>query len=207
VRPPKRPLILAIFGIWMLAVLAGLGWLTLYGREVGSQHAPHADGIAWLQTMRTSGRPLVAMAVHPRCPCSSASLSELGDLLARSRGACDAVLLEYAPPAPLRWSDPPAFRELGGIRVPVVADPEGHLADRLGAHSSGHAVFLDDEGVVRFHGGLTLSRGHRGKAPGQDAILAVLAGGDSATDQAPVYGCRLGGLTADCTTELCHAVR
>lgn len=191
----------------MLAVLAGLGWLTLYGREVGSQHAPAAGAVAWLQTIRTPGRPLVAMAVHPRCPCSSASLSELGDLLARSRGSCDAVLLEYAPPPPLRWSEPPAFRELGGVRVPVVADPEGHLAARLGAHTSGHAVFLDERGVVRFHGGLTVSRGHRGKAPGQDAILAALAGGDATTAEAPVYGCRLGQLTADCTTGLCHAVR
>ncbi len=191
----------------MLAVLAGLGWLTLYGREIGSQDAPQTEAVAWLQTLRTPGRPLVAMAVHPRCPCSSASLAELGDLLARSRGSCDAVLLEYAPPPPLRWSEAPAFRELGGVRVPVIADPEGQRATGLGAHTSGHIVFLDEHGRVRFRGGLTLSRGHRGKAPGQDAVLAALAGRTDVDDRAPVYGCRLGKTNADCTLEVCDAVR
>lgn len=199
----KRLLIAAATPVWVLGVLAGLGWLGLYAREKGDQHVLSPEGAAWMEARRSTGRPLLVMAVHPRCPCSAASLAELGDLLARSRGGCDALLLEYAPPEPLRWSAPSAFRELGGVSVPVIPDTEGRLAAYLGALTSGHTVVLDEHGAVRFQGGLTGSRGHRGRSPAQDAILASISGRTHPTTNAPVYGCRLGETA--CPPEFCHA--
>jgi hypothetical protein len=132
------------------------------------------------------------MAVHPLCPCTDASLAELGDLLARSHGACDALVLEYQPLRPNNeWPASAPTRELGGVSVPVRRDPAGKLAVALGAKTSGHVVFADATGAARFHGGLTLSRGHRGRSPAQDAILDFLAGRSPKLASAPVYGCAL----------------
>ena len=86
---------------------------------------------------------------------------------------------------------PGEYRQLGGVRVPVLADRSGRFALALGALTSGHAVMLDADGSIRFQGGLTLARGHRGRAPAQDAILAALAGDGVPMPAAPVFGCAL----------------
>ena len=90
-----------------------------------------------------------------------------------------------------------------GREVPVVADRNGQMAAQLGAETSGHVVLFDAAGQVRYHGGLTRSRGHRGKSPAQDAMLTVLSAPGSVAEAqtAPVYGCALIG---SCTPS--HAV-
>lgn len=178
--------------LWLGAVAGGFAALQRYGAIAGTAHTPTAGSADFLAHHRRPGRALLVMAVHPNCPCSSASLAELGDLLARSRGRCDALLLEYEPrQLPADWPRAPRARELGGVSVPVLRDAAGQLAAALGAETSGHAVFVDAAGTVRFHGGLTLSRGHRGRTPAQDAILATLAGQSATLAEAPVYGCAL----------------
>jgi hypothetical protein len=140
--------------------------------------------------------------IHPHCPCSDASLAELGDLLARSRGGCDALLLQYHPieDSP-DWERDVSPREIGGVPVRLVLDRGGKMAVALGAGTSGHVVFADAQGVLRFAGGLTTARGHRGRAPGQDAILEILAGGKPALTTAPVYGC---AIAPECVAPLCQ---
>lgn len=188
----SRPLHLAAgFALWLAALAASSAALHYYSSVEGGAAAPQAEAAALLDPYRKPGRPLVAMALHPNCPCSEASLAELGDLLARSGGACDAVLLEFQPATDA--ADWPAVRtrELGGVRIRAVADPEGKLARQLGALTSGHVVFVDAQGAIRFRGGITVSRGHRGRAPGQDAILSTLGGQPVSLAQTPVYGCAL----------------
>jgi hypothetical protein len=184
---------------WLVSLGASFAALQRYAATAGSAQAPALHAAELLAAHRTPGRGLVIMATHPLCPCTEASFAELGDLLARSRTACDAVILEYQPlRPPADWSQGATSRELGGQRVPVIRDRGGRLAAALGAETSGHVVLIDARGTMRFHGGLTLARGHRGRSPAQDAILAVLNGGKPALDASPVYGC---ALTSGCKTE------
>lgn len=188
----SRPLHLAAgFVVWLAALAVCSAALHYYSSTEGGAAAPQAEATALLNRYRQPGRPLVAMALHPNCSCSDASLAELGDLLARSRGACDALLVEFQPTeAPDHW--PTArTRELGGVPVRAIADPDGKFARQIGALTSGHVVFVDAQGVIRFRGGITVSRGHRGRAPGQDAILASLGGRPATLVSTPVYGCAL----------------
>lgn len=196
---PSKLILLAGATAWIVTIIIGFGALQRYASTAGDRRAPvsHLDQL--IEQHRQPGRGLVVMAVHPRCPCTDASLAELGDLLARSKGDCTAILLEYQPATqPPDWPDSPASRMLGGVRVPVVADSGGKLAALTGALTSGHLVFADRTGVVRFHGGITLTRGHRGRAPAQDAILAVLEGKPPSANATPVYGC---ALLPECKTE------
>ncbi len=179
-------------GAWIVCIAVSFGTLQRYAATAGEAHAPADDAEALIARHRQPDRGLIVMVVHPECPCTEASLAELGDLLARSRGRCTALILHYQPAQiPADWSDPPDYLELGGVRVAVVADRAGEQALALGALTSGHAVFADSTGVIRFRGGLTLARGHRGRSPAQDAILAQLAGGAASMSVAPIYGCAL----------------
>lgn len=177
---------------WVAALTTGFAALQRYAATAGRASPPGARAAELLAQQRHPGRGLIVMAVHPLCPCTDASLAELGDLLARSRGMCDALILQYEPAQPpADWPERVANRQLGGVRVPVLLDGSGELASALGAQTSGHALFVDAAGVIRFHGGLTLARGHRGRSPAQDAILSLLAGQRPAVTTAPVFGCAL----------------
>jgi len=190
--PSRRSFfIFAFAGLWLAGLLGGFAALQAYAGRPGRIAAPAASAQAWLNAHRRPGRPLLVMAVHARCPCTDASLAELGDFLDRAHGACDALLLRYSPDR-AEAPRPGETRVLGGVTVPLLADPDGRLAAELGALTSGSAVLVDAAGQIRFYGGLTLERGHRGRSPAQDALLALVADRHAtARPAAPVYGCPL----------------
>lgn len=189
-RSKPRILLAAGLAVWALAVVAAFGALARYSSTPGSEHQPGAGAAEFLAAHRHSGRPLVAMVVHPRCPCTDASLAELGDFLARTHAGCDAVLVRFVGPG---WPAGEPVVRLGGVPVPVVSDPGGRIASVLGADTSGHCVLMDANGKIRFYGGLTIARGHRGESPVQAALLAVVGGDSRAVRPAPVYGCSITG--------------
>ena len=163
--------------LWIFGILAGFSLLQHYSLTAGPANHAASSAQAVLGAHRTPGRPLLVMAVHPLCPCTASSLAELGDLLARSRGACDALLLQFQPlNGKPDWPVSDAPVQLGGVKVRVVLDHGGKIGASLGAATSGHTVFVDASGEIRFQGGLTLARDHRGRSPAQDAVLQMLAG-------------------------------
>ncbi|MEO5959848.1 MAG: RedB protein [Opitutaceae bacterium] len=179
--------------LWAVGIAVGFAALQRHSAIPGTTHTPSASADAFFRVHRQPGRSLLVMAVHPLCPCTDASLAELGDLLARSRGTCDALLLQYHPARGTPdWPVDPSPRHLGGVSVPILLDRDGQIASALGAETSGHAVFVDAGGTVRFHGGLTIARGHRGRSPAQDAVLDTLGGRPTKLTSAPVFGCSLG---------------
>ena len=75
--------------------------------------------------------------------------------------------------------------------VDLVADPQGIEARQFGFRTSGEVRLYDDDLQLRFRGGITISRGHRGDNPGSAAILAALDARESAVIATPVFGCAL----------------
>jgi hypothetical protein len=184
---------------WVACIAAAFAYLNRYSSIPGAAFDPKQSAGEFLASVRQPGRPVILVAVHPRCPCTDATLAELGDLLARSDGRCDAVMLEFQPLNPTSdWPKPATNQTLGGVPVRIITDTEGQLAEKIGAHTSGHLVLVDATGAIRFRGGLTLSRGHRGRSPAQDAILATIMGREPALNKAPVFGC---ALLPDCKGE------
>ena len=184
---------------WVACIAAAFAYLNRYSSIPGAAFDAKQSACEFLASMRQPGRPVILVAVHPRCPCTDATLAELGDLLARSAGRCDAIMLEFQPLNPASdWPKSATSRTLGGVPVRVVADPAGQLAEKIGAHTSGHLVLVDKAGEIRFRGGITLSRGHRGRSPAQDAMLATIMGREPALTKASVFGC---ALLPDCKGE------
>ena len=185
----KRTFVLAFFAVtWLAAIAAGFSALQSYSATPGVVGATPTVASPFIRAHQKPGRPLLVMAIHPECPCTDASLSELGDLLARSGGACDALLLKYHAPG---WSAGDPTAHVGAAQVPVILDLEGKIAASLGAETSGYTLFYDANGAVRFRGGITVARGHVGRAEGQDLTLKLINGENLPLSHTRVYGCAL----------------
>jgi len=189
----RRLLPIVITAFWAVAVIAGLGLLAVHGSTPG--RAGHPPG-AWPRSSvvkPATGCVNLVMAVHPRCPCTRASVAELARLMARSEGRVQAHVLFLAPQSKEEgwersglWA---SASEIPGVRA--IADVGGAEAARFGLETSGHVLLYDANGELRFSGGITDGRGHEGDNAGLDAAIDVLSGRAGATASYPVFGCRM----------------
>jgi hypothetical protein len=191
---PGQVRIVLVLGAWFAAVVAGFASIERYA----SRGSPPGKVVeTWprnsiLHMDDRAGWTLMVF-MHPRCPCSRATVGELARLAARTGDRCGIVAVFYAPdgaehdPA---WCDSDlvrAARALPGARVGM--DPGGRESARFGATTSGAAMLFDRSGRLVFSGGLTASRGHEGDNAGCEAIGAIVLGLTPAATTTPVYGC------------------
>jgi hypothetical protein len=184
------------FGVvWLAACLGGMAWLIDHGVRPG--HAAAAEQLwpAGSAVQRHAGRATLVVLVHPYCPCSVATLIELGEIIAKTGNGADVTVLFSAPEdLALDFSGAPALaraRALPGVTV--LLDPGAHEADRFGAFTSGQTLLFAASGQLLFQGGITPSRGHLGDSAGKRALVALIAHGHAEQPSSPVYGCALRG--------------
>jgi hypothetical protein len=190
-----------VFGTaWVACVIVGMGWLMRYqmtpGRAMGAQ-IPTDQSILHL----AKDRPTLMMFVHPRCPCSEASMEELAQLMTLCKDRVAARVLFVNPSGQSEmWSRTSLWRDAEQIAgVDVRCDIDGMLANRLGIQTSGHVLLFDTDGKLLFSGGITGSRGHVGdndalstvemllREPQHPAFLPLISN---------VYGCDIPGATS-----------
>jgi hypothetical protein len=182
--------------LWGAAVAIGMVGLDRYQMTPATQRrdGPHSWPSGLDDIVRRPGQFTLVMALHPRCPCSRASLDELSQLMARAGARLDAHILFVKPrSAPADWCDGKLWdqaKEISGASVLVDNDARG--AAILGATTSGQVIVYDPYGTVCFNGGITDGRGHEGDNTGLSAILTLIHGGKAAPSTAPVFGCSLG---------------
>ncbi|MBL0921576.1 MAG: hypothetical protein IBJ10_05540, partial [Phycisphaerales bacterium] len=130
--------------------------------------------------------------VHPRCPCTRATIEELSRLSARLGERASLHFWFFRPERePDAWAHSASWKAAAAIVGATVAtDPEGRLAAEAGAAASGHVVLRAPNGHPVFAGGVTLTRGHVGPSPGGDAVYSWITTGDG-IDAAPTLGCAL----------------
>lgn len=187
--------ILTIIGlaVWMGGLSAGFGAFQAYKVKPGeSEIAPVANTTEQSPSDNLPQARLM-MFVHPHCPCTRASLEELQRAMTNSSDpALVEVLLVKPDDVAPGWEQGISAKSAVAIPgVQVRSDNGGMLARRYGAATSGHVVFYDRDGNLRFSGGITRQRGHAGDNPGSRAIAALLNGQSPETSQTPVYGCPL----------------
>jgi hypothetical protein len=73
----------------------------------------------------------------------------------------------------------------------VIVDENEEITRKFGAETSGFVMLYDAEGKLRFHGGITSSRGHEGDSAGKNAIYKIVMERPNDLDSSPVYGCPL----------------
>jgi hypothetical protein len=134
----------------------------------------------------------LVMVVHPQCPCTQASISELAIVMARCHNKVKAYVVLVRPGAfPPGWEQSDLWRRANEIPgVSTVVDERGSLSQRLKAATSGQCYLYNAQGDLLFSGGITGGRGHEGDNFGVDAVTATVFG-SQAKHSTPVFGCPL----------------
>lgn len=180
----------ALVCVWMIAISAGMASLARHS-ALASQDAPGPTRWpAGSALDREPGRGTLLCFVHPRCPCTRATLRELERVVSRSPRAAVRVVFRDDPggdvAAAATWEM--AARVPGARRV---RDPGGVEARRFGATTSGLVLLFDAGGALRFRGGVTPGRGHEGESEGAAGLRAALRGREGPVGWSRVFGCGL----------------
>ncbi len=185
----------ALLGSWGLAIVCLSSVLPLHESTPGPTVAVPAAAMGG-GTSLGGHRARLTLFLHPKCPCSSASVDQLERLLAVCRGRLDAEVIFFQPDNQTQgWAQTRLWertRKIPGVAVRF--DKASELAKGAGARTSGHALLYDRFGRLRFSGGVTASRGYPGDSDGFDAIVAAVLEGSSGASgvrTAPVFGCEL----------------
>ena len=195
-RRARLPLFIAL---WLASAAGGSVVLLQFGSRPGPAGPPVLTWPAASSLPRNSDVHTLVVALHPKCPCSRATVRELERLAAACAGRLQFCVLLLRPDgATGDWEHTSlgdAARDLP--RSTVVADPAGVEAARFGALTSGHVALYDPRGTLRFTGGVTPARGHAGDNPGSRAIRdlvngrAAAAASSASAPSTPVFGCPL----------------
>jgi hypothetical protein len=183
--------------IWALALSLGMARLWKYEGAAG---APASPPLQWPQASHATRSPdmdSLVVLMHPRCPCSRATVEELSKLMTHCQGKLTATVLLIQPQGtPDGWEHTDLWTSAAAIPgVIVKSDPRGLEAARFGAATSGQVFLYSPTGQLLFSGGITESRGHSGDNQGRSFIEALVLHeieplqADSA--HTPVYGCPL----------------
>lgn len=189
----RRRRVSALVGGWLVVVSTGMAVVTHYGTAPGvSAKAPSSwpDGSS---LVRAAHRPTLVMLLHPLCPCSRATISELGRLMTRLHERVDVDVLFLTPRASdAEWQHSDlrtAAAAIPGVRVHD--DVDGEEIRRFGAFTSGQTLLYAADGRLRFAGGITDGRGHEGGNYGVEAIVEAVAADGAPSAGSPVFGCAL----------------
>jgi hypothetical protein len=184
---------LAAVGLWLAVVGAGFGWLAVYESRPGAAADGPRDWPADSRLAREPGRWTLVLFLHPRCPCSKATLEELAELTPRFADRLRTYAVFCKPEGtPEGWEQTAMWRQAASIGGVTACSDEGDAERRrFGARTSGQ-VFLYDgkDGRLRSCGGITRARGMAGPNAGRRAVESLLSGRPAAAE-GPVYGCPL----------------
>jgi len=181
--------------VWGSSVTLGFTFLLKYAVEAG---APATAPERWPAESRIpapEGAYTLVMTIHPQCPCSRASVTELNNLMAflRRDRVKGYVLVVKPADYPDTWIGTESVRSAARIPgVDVIVDIDGKESSRLGAATSGQVLVYGPDARLRFAGGITPERGHLGDSAGRQRILALVRNGTADGKDSLVYGCALG---------------
>lgn len=179
---------------WLALLILGFWQLYLYEHRAGRDQGVVPSRWPAESSLALDDRRFTLLVfVHPRCPCSRATLHELSRLLARVESqVLVTVVFSYPDDVPPDWERSDLWNiATNTTGVAVVRDRGGHEAQRFGAGTSGDVTMYSANGDLWFSGGITGSRGHEGDNFGSAAIAGLLQGELTPPLSAPVFGCCL----------------
>ena len=169
--------------LWGVAVLAGSGLLLTYSTTQGKSGTPPVIWPKECLVARELDVPILLMFVHPKCPCSRASIRELMSLMANVTDELEIKVFMYRPKErESKWSKTDLWYSAASIPGAIVFDDlNGVESKRFGTWTSGHVLLYNAQERLMFSGGLTGRRGHEGNNLGRQSIVKLLK--DAASPQ------------------------
>jgi hypothetical protein len=197
VKKWPTPTVLIVVGGWLMLLSTGWWVVTAYGfkRDIQTTGGPIQSWPDESQLLRVNGLHTMLVFLHPKCPCSQATVAELERLFgAPSRHARTLHLIIVATipqSAETTWAQTNLIERCMKLQhASLHVDRGGTEANRFRAQVSGTVMLFDSSGALRYAGGVTMSRGHEGDNAGRDALAQILSGEHCST-WIPAFGCQL----------------
>jgi hypothetical protein len=193
VTPGNLRIVVIAGALWAACLLMGFAVLAVEEFTPAQTTATASDFPAGSQLTLASDKPTLLLFLHPHCPCSRATLTELEKLLATTQDKVATTIIFTIPPGtPPGWEKGDLWNRaqtIPGARV--WRDENGVAARQFGVVGSGHTLLYSSTGRLLFSGGITPSRGEEGDNPGETAIADLVLRGHAAITRTPVFGCTL----------------
>ncbi len=181
---------------WLLAVGFGFWQVTSYSHRIGAASSTPVVWPTQSHLMRDENQATLVVFLHPRCPCSEATISELERVVAhcQDRLTIHTVFEKSTVTEPKTSLKSMAGRLPGNINYHDESGVEGR---NFGATTSGYTLLFDKGGHLLFNGGATSERGHAGDNLGSSLLLAAIRKASSSSSlsvnpaNTPVFGCPL----------------
>jgi hypothetical protein len=201
--PPTRtndrltwPLILALI-VWIVAAVAGWYGISAYGftsdPQATTEIVPQWPSDSAID--RAADRATLVLFLHPKCPCSRATVTELERLrvLVPNEALPDIRVVASAPRAmgDLWWSSSLLDRSARLPNAHLVRDSGGVETMLFGTRISGTVLLFDATGKRLYAGGVTMARGHAGDNVGLQAITHLLQNHRAVVSPVPPLGCEM----------------
>ena len=193
----RRSIVLGVLTAWLAVVTGAMYGLHAYSNTDAPIIAAPTNWPSDTIINRDVSHSTLVMFLHPRCPCSEASVGELDELVTLHPEL--AVRLVFVQPeySPSTWSRGTLRDAAERIRgVQIVDDLDAQESHRFHAATSGETLLYDQDGTLMFQGGITVARGHFGDSPGRDLVQSHLrccchGGAPTEPTTAKVFGCAL----------------
>ena len=180
-------------GFWLAVVGGSTALMVRYSNTPGNATLAPTSWPTGSQIPLDARRLTLIMFVHPHCPCTQASLSELERLLAQVPDKLNTYVIVLKPAGTTSdWEKGDLWRRASAIPgVTVFTDDAGVEAHRFHAETSGQSLLYSSAGTLLFQGGITIARGHEGDNPGRTAVQDLVLEGHSDKTKTPIFGCGL----------------
>lgn len=188
---------LVVSAAWLFGIVLCFALVEKFENTSGRALAKHTSGPPEQWPVGSAipfKGPTLLMFVHPKCPCTRASLAELSSIAPKLKGI-NTYLVELSPEATSvgeksRKDAAPAQSAGNGSNILSYIDEAGWEAATFGATTSGETLFYRADGKLLFSGGITRARGLEGDNPYLEKLSAAIRG-DKTSCSTPVYGCAL----------------
>ena len=190
-----------VLALWGGAIAFGIGVMVRYDSTPGATQAAPDSWPTESAIPKREGVRSVVMFLHPKCPCSRATVAELEALMADVKGKADVSIVLLSPLNEV-WHDTAIARTVRAMPgVSVRQDVSAREATAFRARVSGETFVYAENGSLLFHGGITGARGRPGINPGRQAVLELALRNSSPVTQTPTYGCSIEMISLHATTE------
>jgi hypothetical protein len=208
---PKRSRSIFLIGTvsWFALAVFGLWFLWGYETTPGIAAEAPRQWPAASQIHLAPDYPTLVMLAHPHCPCTRASIGELGSIMAHSQGRLRAYVLFVRPETfSDGWEVTDLWQSASDIPgVKPILDGDGREARLFHAATSGQTVLYDPGGRLLFSGGITGSRGHFGDNAGQGAVVAIVNAQVPDRTETSVFGCPLFNPQSECQVSIDEKIK
>jgi len=189
----KKSFLMGLSAVWLIAAGWAMKKIETYKMTPGQKASPSFLWPTESEIPRNAHHATLVLFIHPHCPCTRATVSELARLMTTLRGRLSASVLFIQPhPFSEEWVKTDLWTEVRRIPgVQTFVDRNGKEAQLFGSYTSGQVFVYAPDGRLMFNGGITPSRGHEGDNLGVRRIISWVQTGHADQAQSAVFGCAL----------------